>query len=434
MSSPSTAKSDYRTALRLLNLVRRQTPSALPTQLLRAMLEAWSPFIVLFFTARLIDRLAAAAWDAAVVTAVWLVGASFLLEAAKQYLSAHAVYQYQQVENTLWLALRKKALGLDYAAISDPENARLVLGPDESSMYCGGISSLVDHARTVTQQLLSAGTALVMALSLCFSPGRAAGALRVLASPAVSLAVLAAGLSLSVGLALRVNRRFRALRQQNVEEHISVEQGLNYLIYKVFLNQDAGKVIRLYGMGEMLSENYDRYNGFMRKVYVDMCNQDLRQALLSQLLAGVFSILAYGVVLLKILAGAITAGTFAQYAGALAAFQSAILALVQEDEEIRRQVQYLGKYLDFLALESTHTGTIPVEKRLDHVYEIEFHHVTFAYPGSAEPVLKDVSCKLTLKGKMAVVGLNGAGKTTFIKLLCRLYDPTEGSIDRKSVV
>ena len=100
---------------------------------------------------------------------------------------------------------------------------------------------------------------------------------------------------------------------------------------------------------------------------------------------------------------------------------------------VRRMVNYLGHFLDFLALKSTHTGTIPTEKRQDHVYEIEFHHVSFAYPGSTEPVLKDLSCKLTLKHKMAVVGLNGAGKTTFIKLLCRLYDPTEGYITLNGV-
>ena len=73
------------------------------------------------------------------------------------------------------------------------------------------------------------------------------------------------------------------------------------------------------------------------------------------------------------------------------------------------------------------------EKRQDHVYEIAFHDVSFTYPGSSTPVLKHLSCKLSLKHKMAVVGLNGAGKTTFIKLLCRLYDPTEGYITLNGV-
>ncbi len=433
MRKSNAARSDYQTVLQLLNFVRKHKPSVLPLQLLRAMVDAWTPYVSLFFTARLIDCLAEGHYAAAGTELIFLLGSSLLLGVLGHFLSLKNPKLHYQAEDSLQLALREKALELDYGSISDPEIARLVLGPDENSNYNGGLGSLISHVRTVAQQLLSAMTAFVMTLILCFSPGTAAGALRVLASPALSLAVVFLALTLAVRLAQRVSHRFRTLQQQNLEEHVEAEQGLSYLAFHVFLDLDAGKVIRLYQMRDMLTENYNRYNVFLRKVFVDMGSQEMRLALLNQLLGGIFSIVAYAVVLLKVLAGAITIGAFAQYAGALAAFQSATLALIAENEKIRRQVQYLGKYLDFLALESSHTGTIPVEKRQDHVYELEFHHVSFAYPGSKELALKDVSCKLTLKDKMAVVGRNGAGKTTFIKLLCRLYDPMEGCITLNGV-
>lgn len=60
--------------------------------------------------------------------------------------------------------------------------------------------------------------------------------------------------------------------------------------------------------------------------------------------------------------------------------------------------------------------------------EIRFEHVTFAYPGTGEPVLKDISFCVRPGEKMALVGANGAGKTTIVKLLCGLYQPTEGRI------
>jgi ABC-type multidrug transport system fused ATPase/permease subunit len=60
--------------------------------------------------------------------------------------------------------------------------------------------------------------------------------------------------------------------------------------------------------------------------------------------------------------------------------------------------------------------------------EIVFEKVTFAYPGSSKPVLKDFSLKIEPGDKLAIVGINGAGKTTFVKLLCRFYDPTAGRI------
>lgn len=61
-------------------------------------------------------------------------------------------------------------------------------------------------------------------------------------------------------------------------------------------------------------------------------------------------------------------------------------------------------------------------------FEIEFDHVSFRYPGSEVYVIKDLNLKLDIGERMAIVGRNGSGKTTFIKLLCRLYDVTEGVI------
>ena len=67
------------------------------------------------------------------------------------------------------------------------------------------------------------------------------------------------------------------------------------------------------------------------------------------------------------------------------------------------------------------TGSIPVEKRLDGVYEFEFHDVSFTYPGSSLPALSHVNCKISLKGHTAIVGPNGAGKSTFVQIALPLF-------------
>ncbi|MBQ3162403.1 MAG: ABC transporter ATP-binding protein [Oscillospiraceae bacterium] len=88
------------------------------------------------------------------------------------------------------------------------------------------------------------------------------------------------------------------------------------------------------------------------------------------------------------------------------------------------------KYIfDFLDIpDEKYKGTIPTEKRDDNEYEFEFKHVYFKYPDSENYVLKDVNLKWRIGEKMALVGKNGCGKSTLVKLLCRLYDPTEGEI------
>lgn len=433
MGKQSTFREDYRKAFRLLNLVRTMDASILPQSILQAMLEAWSPYVSLFFTARLIDRLMAGNFQAAAWSALWLLGSSLVLGLLTDYFTSRRNLLGNQMFHGLTRLLREKAMDLNYATISDPDVAKSVTSTEQFSRFHGGLFGLVTQFQSLLKSMLSALTALVLIVSLCLAPTRNGGLLTVLCSPMPNLISLGLVVGGTCYLSSRVNRRYQSQEHQNSVEHVDAENGLSYLLMHVFCNIDAGKVIRLYDMGDMLKENYRRYMDIARPVYVKMCKSERAFHLLNTALAGVSSIYAYLLVLLKVMAGAVSIGSFTQYVGALAAFQNDISRILYSSMRVRRMVNYLGHFLDFLALKSTHTGTIPTEKRQDHVYEIEFHHVSFAYPGSTEPVLKDLSCKLTLKHKMAVVGLNGAGKTTFIKLLCRLYDPTEGYITLNGV-
>ena len=433
MGKQSTFREDYRKAFRLLNLVRTMDASILPQSILQAMLEAWSPYVSLFFTARLIARLMAGNFQAAAWSALWLLGSSLVLGLLTDYFTSRRNLLGNQMFHGLTRLLREKAMDLNYATISDPDVAKSVTSTEQFSRFHGGLFGLVTQFQSLLKSMLSALTALVLIVSLCLAPTRNGGLLTVLCSPLPNLISLGLVVGGTCYLSSRVNRRYQSQEHQNSVEHVDAENGLSYLLMHVFCNIDAGKVIRLYDMGDMLKENYRRYMDIARPVYVKMCKSERAFHLLNTALAGISSIYAYLLVLLKVMAGAVSIGSFTQYVGALAAFQNDISRILYSSMRIRRMVSYLGHFLDFLALKSTHTGTIPTEKRQDHVYEIEFHHVSFAYPGSTEPVLKDLSCKLTLKHKMAVVGLNGAGKTTFIKLLCRLYDPTEGYITLNGV-
>ena len=92
--------------------------------------------------------------------------------------------------------------------------------------------------------------------------------------------------------------------------------------------------------------------------------------------------------------------------------------------EQKEAIDFLRRYVP----NSTYQGSLTTEKRSDRKCESEFEAVTFRYPGTSTWALRHVSMKFDVGGRLAVVGENGSGKTTFIKLLCRLYDPDEGEI------
>lgn len=96
---------------------------------------------------------------------------------------------------------------------------------------------------------------------------------------------------------------------------------------------------------------------------------------------------------------------------------------------MRINSSFLDTVFELLDTPNTmYQGSLTTEKRSDIQYDVEFRDVSFKYPGSEAYALRHVNMKFKVGSRLAVVGMNGSGKTTFIKLLCRLYDPTEGEI------
>ena len=146
-------------------------------------------------------------------------------------------------------------------------------------------------------------------------------------------------------------------------------------------------------------------------------------------IAALTGFLVYAFAGLLACAGMISVGGVVTYAASILKFTEGMGRLVYVLSWLGGNVAFAGDYLDYMALpQRKREGCIPLEKRRDNRFLVEFDHVSFRYPGSDAYVIRDLSLKFEIGEKMAIVGKNGSGKTTFIKLLCRLYDVTEGCI------
>lgn len=138
-------------------------------------------------------------------------------------------------------------------------------------------------------------------------------------------------------------------------------------------------------------------------------------------------IIVYAYMVWKVFKGAIGIGDFTMYISATNNFSTQVSQLLTQFIELRQMCRYLDLYLQFEALPiKVQEGSRKIEA-LSSV-NIEFKNVWFKYPQAEDYTLKDVSLTLNSGEKMSIVGQNGAGKTTFIKLLCRLYEPERGEI------
>ncbi len=142
----------------------------------------------------------------------------------------------------------------------------------------------------------------------------------------------------------------------------------------------------------------------------------------------------YLLVSLCALGGAFGAGSVIKYVSAVRRLSGAVTMIIYYLNDIRSNTPFVEDYMRYFDLpRKMYQGSLPIEKRAfcdggDYDYKIEFRDVSFKYPGCEEYALRHLNLMFKVGERLAVVGRNGSGKTTFIKLLCRLYDPTEGRI------
>lgn len=194
-------------------------------------------------------------------------------------------------------------------------------------------------------------------------------------------------------------------------------------------NYNFGKDFRIYRMDKLIFKRMGEYD---EKINVSYHKFELICAkinFLQTLVSGAVMLVAYTYVGMKALFGYISVGSVISAAASITFLNTALGTLISGLNYMKFSQYYIQKFLDYLDIKSEiYHGTLPIEKRTDNEFELRFENVSFHYPDNDEIILKNITYNLPLNKKLAIVGPNGAGKTTFIKLLCRLYDPTEGTI------
>lgn len=187
-----------------------------------------------------------------------------------------------------------------------------------------------------------------------------------------------------------------------------------------------GKDIRLYGAKDMMVEKWQSYNKETLKNWKWQADEHLPLNMIKTAVDVFRNLGTYLYLGILVIAGKISIGIFSQMLSAGNTFTMSMHTLVGTIQEVVKRCNYAYEYVKFMAYPAAiEKGDRPVK---EGAHTIEFKNVSFTYPGADVKVLEGVSVTLHPGEHLSVVGLNGAGKTTFVKLLCRLYDPTEGEI------
>ncbi len=227
-----------------------------------------------------------------------------------------------------------------------------------------------------------------------------------------------------------INSYFESkVRKRSVQwdmEKTPVERRSAYFLDLVE-NFAFGKEVRMYGLRNWIVGKTHQTLLESEKFYVKQTKLSNRIGYLSTVMDNITRGVTYIYLAVKVVVSSISIGDFSMYSSALMSFSHIITDLMQSLLNIRQYNGYYDALVEYMNVpQKMYEGkNAPVPQG---PYTIKFENVSFKYAGQSNYALKNVSLTLESGEKLSVVGENGAGKTTFVKLLCRLYDPTEGRI------
>lgn len=411
------------------------SPEVLVSAGVRRAADALAPYLPLYFTARLVNAIVGGGDG----KRVWWMLALLLIStaAAGAVKAAAACWDDNLRDIQQWSAWSRiffdKLLDMDYRDVDDPKTQALLTRIKQNRNWGGwGLNKLYILFADLMGAVFRILGAAALSVSLFAMPVPEGSPLVWLNHP-LCLAGMALLLVLSVTLSSALINKGNSYWSKY--DGTAGNRAFSFFNFIAIRERFRGTDIRIYAQDKYFEaggqSNMDGEGSFGPSSSLGRAGKGPMGAcaagavVISQAFTGAIYLFAG----LKALGGAFGVGSITQYVGALAGLVNGFCALMEVVGQLRANAEFLKPTYEFLDIpNSMYQGSLTTEKRSDRQYEIEFRDVSFQYPGTGVWALRHVSMKFRVGERLAVVGENGSGKTTFIKLLCRLYDPTEGEI------
>ena len=418
--------------LRGIKELHKVSPKFFPILTLYCIVSAVTPYITVFFSAQILKELATLRradilWKW-VIASVICVGVASILNAILQRRYGTL---YSDLSGRKEILFIHKMFSLDFSELDKQENHDLRIQIQQNENWSAwGLMKIQEAYVSAVTSIFGIISGITLTISLFTSPVPGdAGWLTALNNSLfiIALAILMVGVSILAG-------KFSAASTKCWSDFAEEATFGNRLFgHFGFIGMDKERSIdiRMNNQQNLVSAYWDTnssfgvHGPFGKSARGKMGIYASLGVCITTLITGSI----YVFTCLKAWGGAFDVGSITQYVGAATAMVSNIFALTGLFGILETNTGYLDKTFEFLDIPNAmYQGSLTTEKRADRRYEVEFKDVSFKYPGSDIWALRHVNMKFKVGKRLAIVGENGSGKTTFIKLLCRLYDPQEGQI------
>ncbi len=376
--------------------------------ILLILVNAFSPFINMILPKFIIDELMGDRDLTYIVTIIlYICIGNFIFNTSKNLINDTLGKYSDSFDRYFKIKLSYRTMDMDFEHTEDPK-ALEQISKAQTGMdwYSGGIHGLSSCFVDIIANIITLlGVIIVITTS----------------SPVVLIVSMIAVLLKSI-----INSKANSINVSYFKKLVNLNRGFGY-VYWQLSDFKVGKDVRLYGASDMILHKADSYNDDMCTKWKQQSRGTLGLYELDVIISAISNSLYYiylGFLMIKRL---ITVGDFNMLSSSLNTFQGTLNGIIWNIQEIHKKSTFMDEYVTFMKYpDALEKGSLPVPK--NGPYEFVFRNVGFKYPRNDTYVLKNINLTLSNDEHLSIVGLNGAGKTTLVKLLCRLYDVTEGEI------
>ena len=423
-------KQKWKTFARAMGFVRKDVPGIWAMTLVTAAGEAVYPYIYIFFSARILSELVSP--DRSLGQLVFLTVlfggcqllGDLLLSLCEQFLNVQQYILMQHLDETV----ADKAWRMDYSMLCDPD----IHGKQKAIanwQFDHGMVAMMTQFTKLLGSIMTIGISLAVTAEFFAARAKGVGRLPAFLNHWSFPVLFGALFALSCAYGIRSAFRTQKMEYQLTRDREPYLNETNELVRTCFAEYRRGKDIRTFGLQNRLLGHFKAAGSRMTALQEETKARCRSLSVRSVFWARLFHLSVYLFVGLKAVCSAFDVGNLLKYVQSVSQFGDGVSGLVQTVREMAQNVQYMEDYFSYQDMPNrTEGAALPVTEQIRENYVFEFKHVTFTYPGADAPSLQDVSCRFGKGEKIAAVGRNGSGKSTFIKLLCRLYDPQEGEI------
>ena len=421
------------TVSKVLNLTHKIVPGYITFVFIVKLIAAGQPFVSIYFSSLILDGLFRLdSFESIFKNVIIMICLDSVLVLIRWGLELVNWVKKHELTQKINKMLVDKTMDLDFDILEKHETLDMYKKAKDGMTAGGDIRLFIDNLAGLIEKIATIVYSLVLIIPL-FIPrvvsetGTLTG-IGFFLNKWYSFSIMVVVLAVHVFMSYKTNKKASQLQMEFFEKNVSYNRYFTYWFNLIF-DYSIGKYIRLYKMQKLMTKRVQETNDRLEAEGNVWINKDVKVSIVPVFSQCFMQLASYIYVGLKAVFGLITTGKCIMYVSSYTKLVESITGISANFVSLKMESQYLSFFYDYMKIQNKrYDGTIPTEKRDDNVYEIEFRDVSFKYANADTWALRHVNQKITLGTKNAVVGKNGAGKTTFIKLLCRLYEPTEGQI------